>query len=261
MTPTLVARPVDGDPWLRVFRGGLRSRLRLVCLPHAGGTAGFFQSWTARIPDSVDLLAVRYPGRQDRLAEPCVERMDVLADRVTEALVPYLDRPVALFGHSMGASVAYEVTLRLAERFGVAPVALFVSGHGAPHVTRVDQDPDQLDDEEFLSRIGALGQVDPVVFRSAKLRELVLPALRADLRLIHRHLPRTARRVAVPIVAYLGTADPACTPGQVAAWAELTTGGFRLRAFPGDHFYLVPAEAELVADLTAQLGDLTTPPA
>ncbi|MEV4467713.1 alpha/beta fold hydrolase [Micromonospora echinofusca] len=253
-------QPSGGDPWLRVFRGGAHAELRLVCLPHAGGSAGFFQPWAARLPDSVDLLAVRYPGRQDRLGEPCVDRMDVLADRVTESLTGYLDRPLALFGHSMGASVAYEVAARLEDRLGVVPSILFVSGHGAPHVTRIDQHPDHLDDEEFLARIAALGEVDALVFRSPKLRELVVPALRADLRLIHDHLPREPRTVSAPITAYLGTGDPACDRESVSAWAELTTGGFRLRAFPGDHFYLVPARAELLADLCAQLVDRPTAP-
>jgi pyochelin biosynthetic protein PchC len=247
-------RGAGGDPWLRVLRGGVHAEVRLVCLPHAGGTAGFFQSWAPRLPDSVDLIAVRYPGRQDRLSEPCIERMDVLADRVTDALTPYLDRPLALFGHSMGASVAYEVAIRLADRFGFVPRILFVSGHGAPHVSRMDQHPDRLDDEEFLARIGALGEVDPVVFRSPKLRELVVPSLRADLRLIYDYLPGEQRKVSTPITAYLGTGDPTCDPETVSAWSELTTGGFRVRAFSGDHFYLVPAQAELLADLTAQLA-------
>ncbi|MEH0974321.1 alpha/beta fold hydrolase [Micromonospora sp. CPCC 205546] len=251
-------RPAGGDPWLRVLRGGAHARLRLVCLPHAGGSAGFFQHWAARLPDSVDVLAVRYPGRQDRFGEPCVDRMDVLADRVTASLAPYLDRPLALFGHSMGASVAYEVAVRLEERLGIVPTVLFVSGHGAPHVTRIHQDPDHLDDEEFLGRVAALGEVDPVVFRSRKLRELVVPALRADLRLLHRYLPRAARTVSAPVTAYLGTGDPTCDRESVSAWAELTTGGFRLRTYPGDHFYLVPARAELLADLTAHLAGRPT---
>jgi pyochelin biosynthetic protein PchC len=243
----------DAPGWLRAYRRVGQADVRLVCFPHAGGAATFFQPWAARLAGAVDLLAVCYPGRQDRLLEPCVEDMHPLADRITEALEPYLDRPVAFFGHSMGASVAYEVTLRLEARYGITPAHLFVSGHGAPHIAWVDEDPDQYDDEGLCDRIGGLGEVDPVVFRSPKLRELIMPALRADLRLVHRYLPRDQEKVAAPISAYLGAADPVCTVDDVGAWAELTTGEFELRAFPGDHFYLVPEQAALLSAVSARL--------
>lgn len=164
--------------WLRTFRRAERSDLRLVCFPHAGGNANVFQPWAGLLDGATDLLAVCYPGRQDRLLEPCVDQMDVLAERISDVLVPYLDRPIAFFGHSLGASVAYEVTLVLESRYGFTPSVLFVSGHGAPHVCQVDLDPDLADDEYLLGRIGALGEVDPVLLRSPKLRELIMPSLR-----------------------------------------------------------------------------------
>ena len=132
----------------------------------------------------------------------------------------------------MGASVAYEVTLVLESRYGFTPSVLFVSGHGAPHISRVELDPDLADDEYLLGRIGALGEVDPVLLRSPKLRELIMPSLRGDLRMLYRHLPREPAKVRAPIAAYLGTEDPTCTTSTVRAWAELTTGGFELRRSP-----------------------------
>ncbi|WP_434740430.1 thioesterase II family protein [Micromonospora sp. SH-82] len=239
--------------WLRIFRRAQRSDLRLICFPHAGGNANVFQPWGRLLAEGTDLMAICYPGRQDRLLEPCVEQMDALADRIVEVLLPYLDRPVALFGHSMGASVAYEVTWRLETRYGFAPTALLVSGHGAPHVSRVELDPDTADDEHLLGRIGALGEVDPLVLRSPKLRELIMPALRADLRMLYRYLPREPEKLRTPISGYLGTEDPTCTAESVQAWAELTTGGFDLTTFDGDHFYLTPQQEPLLAALNTRL--------
>jgi pyochelin biosynthetic protein PchC len=249
--------PTDGTGapgrWLRSYRRVEQSDLRLVCFPHAGGNANVFHSWGRLLDGRTDLLAVCYPGRQDRVLEPCLDRMAELADRIVAVLVPYLDRPLALFGHSMGASVAYEVALRLESRYGFAPAALLVSGHGAPHVCAVELDPDTADDEYLLGRIGALGEVDPAVLRSAKLRELIMPALRADLRMLYRYLPAEPRKLDTPIAAYLGTEDPTCTPEGVRAWADLTRGGFELTTFPGDHFYLTPQQEPLLAALNTRL--------
>jgi pyochelin biosynthetic protein PchC len=222
-----------------------------VCLPHAGGTASFFRSWTPQLPPGVELRAVCYPGRQDRLDEPCIERMDVLADRVTEALAPLLDRPLALFGHSMGASVAYEVAQRL-EAGGFCPTRLFVSGREAPHRTRI-RDTRHRTDEELVREVRALGEVDQGVLDDPDLRELILPALRADYRLIDDYRPERPEQIKTPIMAYAGISDPGCAIDAARAWSDLTTGGFQMRIFPGDHFFLVPAEAELVSDLSQRL--------
>lgn len=122
------AGDIDKKKWFRIHRGGPAPRLRLLCFPHAGGTAQLFHGWPALLPADVEVLAVPLPGRQDRLAEPCVESMAAMADVIATALLPWLDRPLALFGHSMGACVAYEVTLCLEAR-GIVPSHLMVSAH------------------------------------------------------------------------------------------------------------------------------------
>ncbi|SES36025.1 pyochelin biosynthetic protein PchC [Streptomyces sp. yr375] len=259
LTTTAAALPAPrrapADRWFRVHRcRAPRAARRLLCFPHAGGTAHLFHGWSAHLPDDVELLAVRYPGRQDRLAESCVEDMAELADAVTEALAPYTDLPLTLFGHSMGSAVAYEVALRLEAR-GLRPAHLLVSGRAAPHRARPAGVHDG-DDEALLATVRGLGDYQAEVYEIPELRELLMPALRADYRLIEAYRPERPAPLRTPVTAYTGRDDGSCPPRSVGAWSELTEPGrFALRSFPGDHFYLVPHEAELVADIAAVLSN------
>ncbi|MEV0370852.1 alpha/beta fold hydrolase [Streptomyces sp. NPDC050636] len=254
MSPALIRPQRFGSAWLKRYRPVAAPRLRLICLPYAGGTAGAFHGWANRLPADVELVAVQYPGRQDRFQEPCVEEMAPLADRIAEALAPLLDRPFALFGHSMGAAVGYEVTLRLEARYRARPQHLFVSGHGSPLLPRGHTDVHLRDEDSMLEWFGELGAMDPAVLADRELRPLVVPSLRADLRLIETYRPAEHRPVNSPVTSYVGDADPSVEPADAAAWRELTSGEFSFRVFPGGHFYLSDQETELLADITERLG-------
>ncbi|GAA3495600.1 alpha/beta fold hydrolase [Streptomyces prasinosporus] len=243
--------------WFRRYPRAAAPRLRLVCFPHAGGNARLFHGWAARLPADVEVLAVRYPGRQERMDEPCAESMDELADRISEALEPERDRPLALFGHSMGAAVAYEVAVRL-ERHGTGdagPALLLLSGRGAPHRTT----PTALHraaDDVLVAGVTRLGTLGGDAYAVPELRELLLPVLRADYRLIETYRRERPTVLRAPVVAYLGDRDPGVSRSGIDGWAELTDGGFTVRSFPGDHFYLAPREAELTADIARRLTRL-----
>ncbi|MFF5250941.1 thioesterase II family protein [Streptomyces leeuwenhoekii] len=240
--------------WLKRFEPVSAPRIRLVCLPHAGGTAGAYHAWTRDLPADVELVAVQYPGRQERLGEPCVTEMDTLADHVTRALLPLTGRPLALFGHSMGACVAYEAALRLITRHQIRPRMLFVSGHASP--LRRDDGGHLLhlrDDEGLLAGLRALGGVQEEVYADPALRELVIPSLRADMRLIENYRRTRAHRLDIPVTAYAGDADPEVSAAGIGEWRDLTTAPFTARTFPGGHFYLHDRRAELVADIAARL--------
>lgn len=248
----MTAAPFAADRWLRGFRVLPAPRMRLVCLPHAGGAATFFQPWAAMMPPGVELYAVRYPGRQDRLDEPLLDDMAELADSVAAALAVLLDRPLALFGHSMGASVAYEVAVRLESRYGFTPARLLVSGRQAPHLAETE-DYESSTDDELVAEIRALGNIDRGMLDLPEVRELILPALRADFRLLSAYRPAQPSKVETGIVAYTGLSDPGCPIVGARAWSELALGGFDLKVFPGGHFYLAEQRAALVADVVSRL--------
>ncbi|MET8614465.1 thioesterase II family protein [Streptomyces misionensis] len=233
------ASAVDPARWFRRPPRGSHPRVRLVCFPHAGGAASLFRDWSEELPGGIEVLAVRLPARQDRFREPPVERMAELADLIAEALRPYLDLPYAFFGHSLGSDVAYEVARRLERRHGHGPQRLFVSGAAAPHVGE-PVDIGDYDDPALIAEIQRLGAPGTELLDEPELAALLLPSLRADYRLSAAYRPALADLdvLRAPITALIGNHDPLVPVAEALTWAQLTSGGFNHRVYPGGHFYL-----------------------
>ncbi|MFF8945469.1 thioesterase II family protein [Streptomyces sp. NPDC014864] len=239
--------------WLRRYAGPAPPRLRLLCLPHAGGSAGFFHSWGHAFGDDVEVLAVRYPGRQERIAEEPFTRVEDVADALADELSPYLDVPLAVFGHSMGASIGYELALRLQARHHTAPALLMVSCRKPPHLL-TPRTAALADEGALIAEVGRLGGTDAALLADPDLRELVLPAIRADFTAVARYTARPGLPLDCPVTGYVGASDPDIRADEVAAWAGLAPRGFDLKVLPGGHFYLVDQRAALVADIRARLA-------
>ncbi|WP_282796365.1 alpha/beta fold hydrolase [Streptomyces sp. CC224B] len=247
-----VANAAAGAAWFRVFKARPAARLRLICFPHAGGAASAFHELAGHLPDTVEVAAVQYPGRQDRFTEPVPDTLDELAAELAGAVAATLDRPTAFFGHSMGATVAFEVARKLRASHPGAPVRLFASARKAPHVdTR--RALTFADDEAVMDYIRALGGAGARLLDEPELRELVLPVLRADFRLIAGHTHTPGAPLACPVTVVIGDEDASCTPADAREWARHTVAGQDTHALPGGHFYLETAARQLADFLVARL--------
>ncbi|MCB5166395.1 alpha/beta fold hydrolase [Streptomyces bambusae] len=227
---------------------------RLVCFPHAGGSAGFFRDWADHVLLSTELLAVQYPGRETRIREPLVPELHALADEITEALLAEPVRPTALFGHSMGAALAYETMLRLEAAGADHFTRLCVSGRRMSGFdAQIPQEP--FSDAELDRRLRSLGGTDPEVLEHPELRDLFFPIIRNDFFLIDRYRPDPAApRLRAEVVSATGDDDPRITPEQAAEWATVTTGPSSTHVFPGDHFYLTDHIETLARLATTRLA-------
>jgi pyochelin biosynthetic protein PchC len=186
--------------------------------------------------------------------------MELLVKPFVEALLHLLDRPVALFGHSMGASVAHELAIRLDELPAAVIVGLFVSGRVPPHRLQPLEPAVFEDDEALIREVRKLGHGNAEVFDEPELRELILPAVRADYRLVAAYRPGLRRAISVPVIAYGGAADPDVSVENIHAWSTATSGTFDCRVFPGGHFYLERLEMHLVQDIADRLAALGPAP-
>jgi surfactin synthase thioesterase subunit len=240
------------SPWLRCYLPRPAAAVRLICFPHAGSGAGAFRGWADLLPPWIELSAVQCPGREDRFDEPLQTDLAALADVLADELAGLGGRPLALFGHSMGAAVAHEVALRSADRGRPEPVHLFVSARepvehvvaGSVHLGG---------DKALRAELGRLGGSSRLLFEDAELWQLMAPVIRADYQLIETYRPAAGRLLGCPVTAFAAEDDPDLTLDQAGDWASCTTGPFALRTFPGGHFYLVAHRDLVLAELASRL--------
>lgn len=239
-------------PWLaQHYRRDPRASIRLFCFPYAGGSASVFATWKSLLPPEVEVCPVQYPGRNDRIAEPYMTDLCEMAHVAANAIGPYLDMPFALFGHSLGAIVAYEVAQAL-RRTGVArPKHLIVSAHRAPHIPLRREPTWQLDGPSFKSRLRELNGTPNEVFEEEELLALVLPSLRADFRLAETYThPGHHEPLDCPIFLFGGRADTDVNEAELRAWRETTRGPFEIKTMEGDHFFINSQKRELLQDVS-----------
>ncbi len=244
--------------WCLIPRPQPAARLRLVCLPHAGAGASAYFTWGAVLqPAGIEVRSVQYPGRESRLTEPCIAEASAMVRALADAW-PEISGGgrCALFGHSMGAMLGFELAEELARRGAMhRPEHLFLSGHNAPHVPSRLPMLHPLPDGEFLPAVARhYGNLPAELIANPEMAALISPILRADFRLVAEYAWPGSGPTPTPHTGLGGAVDPWTTEAGLAAWARHTRGKFQHRIFPGDHFFHQRQRAEVCALVLAELG-------
>jgi medium-chain acyl-[acyl-carrier-protein] hydrolase len=234
------------------------ARLRLICFPYAGGTIQTFARWRGTLPRDVSLGAVELPGHGLRLLESPVDRMQDVVHWTVAELEPYLDLPIALFGHSMGGLIAFEVARALRQSSLASPSWLFVSAREAPQVPLVPSSIHEMPQAEFRQTIRGYGATPAEVLAQPDIMKLIEPALRADFAICETYAYSPGSPLHCPISAFWGTADPLMARSTMTAWREQTNSDFTLQDMPGAHFFMQTAERVLLQLLARDLTECIT---
>ncbi len=236
-----------GQAWSRLAQ--VSGAPRLLCLHHAGGNAGFFSPWARDLAGRCEVWTANLPGRRERFAEPPVTDADTLVAELAGAAEDLLDRPMVIFGHSMGGLLAFEIARRLLKQGHPPPAALVVSACKAPHV-HVGDGPQPRGEADLIEILRSWGGTPAELMADREFLDLVLPPLRADLVLCDAYRYQAGPPLPTPLTAVAAAGDEVAPERDVAAWAVHSRRWRGLRQVPGGHFYLSSAR-HLALDVVA----------
>lgn len=241
--------PDAARPWVHTLEPRPR---RLLCFPFAGGGTAAFRGWSDALPASIDVCPIQLPGRQSRLSEAPIDDLRAMVEAMLPPLLPALRRtPYALYGHSMGAWLAFELIRAMRRLRRPLPAHLFVAARRAPHLPGTHSPLGNLPREAFIEQVQARYNAIPqALLDQPRVLDLFLPALQADFRLLDTYRYVDEPPLDVPITVFYGEHDEVVSRKGLRAWQEHTTQPLQLRPIPGGHFF-VTEHADLV---TAAIG-------
>jgi len=243
------------NPWISFSQNNSNSnsKLRLFCFSYAGGNASTFSSWSANITSEVEICPIELPGHGYRISEQPFDQLEPLIEELANALLPYLEKPFAFFGHSMGGLVSFELTHLLRKKFKLNPEHLYISGRRAPQLPPSKPPIHHLDKPEFINELNDLNGTPKAVLENAQLMELFLPVLRADFAAIENYVYAAKPLLDCPITVLGGLQDDEISNEDLDAWREQTNAHFSMHMFPGDHFFINSNRTTLLQFLNREL--------
>ncbi|MFD8689677.1 thioesterase II family protein [Streptomyces sp. NPDC059651] len=248
--------PTQRNPWITSRHSMGKPRVRLICVPQAGGAAGAFSSWRSHLPADVELAQVELPGRGTRRRESLsAPDLEGLAAEIFEALLPELDLPYVLFGHSMGGSLVYEVA-RLIQRSDAAPpLAAVFSGARAPQ-TPCLLELSTADDASLFAWMYSIGGLPDELLASSWFRQEAVRSVRRDLEYVDPYLVSQPTPLDCPVHVFVGADDTVTPPEHRNHWRAVAAGSFTTTVMPGQHNFPYRDPAAMVAAVMRSVPDL-----
>ena len=250
---------ISADGWIVQYRPERQATSRLFCFPYAGGGASIFRPWPDLLPPGVEVCAVQFPGHEYRLGEQAYTRLTPLIQALAEAILPYLDRPFAFFGHSMGALVSFELARRLRKAYGVRPARLFLAAFRAPQLPNPNIKIYHLPEEVFKVVLRAEG-IPERILQNEEIMQAMLPTLRADFELCDTYTYTAEPPLEMPFSLFGGMEDIRISADDLDSWCVHSSASSSLLMLPGSHFFIHSAQDLLLAALSQDLESLVSSP-
>ncbi|MCD9019919.1 type I polyketide synthase [Parachryseolinea silvisoli] len=250
-TAAVPTMPPAADParWFTIPRPAPTAALRLVCLHDAGGDGALFQGWEMLLGANIELILVELPGRGRHLEDPAYDDVDSLLRDLVPALLPSLDRPFIIFGHSLGGLLAFELVRALRRGKHPLPQRLFVSSTPALMTYKAHEYDPAMPDAALITAFPHLAQTPGDVAWQQYKRRL----LRQDLQLVYRYSHHREAPIDIPVTVLFGDDDPRVSALQAAAWERETTSGCTVVSRPGGHRFIDQDTAYITSLMLAEV--------
>lgn len=245
------------NSWIIYSQRREAASIQLFLLAHAGGGSAAFRGWNGRVGDKIELGYVQLPGHDSRLMEQPCSSIEELIPQLVDALGAHINRPFAFYGHSLGAKIAFEAARELRNRGASGPAHLFVAACQAPQLPWPHPPMNGLEASHFLSQVQErYGSIPRQVVEDEELCSLLLPALRADVRMVETYVYTAGAPLYCGITAFGGLQDQTVSQSSLEQWRTQTSGEFHLRMMPGNHFFPQSAESRIPEFIAAELIDI-----
>lgn len=246
--------PSNGNNWFVCPRAATEAEKRLFLFPYAGAGPAAFNRWVSEFPGHLEAWIAHYPGRGSRHRETPLKQIGTFSEQFSQAIQPLLDRPFALFGHSLGGLIAFELARQLQQRNLSQLQILFVSGCGAPHLPDPNAPICERTDPDFLESLRQLNGIPSELLDQPDVMQLLLPILRSDFEAIESYqFPPDEVPLHIPIVVFAGLNDRRVSHERIEGWALHTDAGFRSLYFPGDHFFINTCRESVINCISQEL--------
>ena len=241
------------NAWITILNPRPDARCRLYCLPHAGGGASLFRTWPAHLPEDVEVCPIQLPGREVRFREPRFTRIAQLVETLAPAILPHLQKPFAVLGHSMGGLIGFELIRELRRLDAPVPRRLFIMARQAPQLVEARPPLHELPDAEFFDALDdRYGSIPSEALKNPEIRDVFIPLLRADIEMVETYRCRPEEPLGCPISVFGGRLDR-IPHADLSAWQQQTRQPVVVRLFDGSHFFIQTAQAQLLELVGRQL--------
>ncbi len=231
----------------KVYKPNLSSKIRLFCFHHSGGAASSYFPWVKKLDKCIELVAIQLPGREDRFNESFLLRIEDVLSELDKAIDSFLDKPFIVFGHSLGALIAYEFSKFMIERYSKHPLSLVVSAALPPHLIEHRELHGNLSGKEFIQRLEKYGSINDYILNNADLLNIFLPIIKNDLKILDNYTFKKNEPLACNLIALAGEDDQSLNLEDIKSWKDYTSQKFQILTYPGNHFFIKNNEDEIIS--------------